>query len=254
MKPVDTLYVAWRSPETRAIYPVARLTYQPESPCYEFTYIAGALDAQMYGFNPFLGLQDLGQRYLGDELLPLFSNRLMSGSRPDYQEYVARLGLDPARTDALTLLGRSAGLRPADKIEFFAPPQQDEVSGRLVWHFLVRGVRYMPLAEERIDRLVPGERLRFMLDRQNDFDPHAIALRTDNNYLLGFMPFYFAEDMNYLVEKSHQLVILVEKVNPRPAPVHHRILCRLEGGLDQPFHPFRSPRYVPLAPGARGLR
>ena len=252
MKSVDTLYVAWRSPDTRAIYPVARLHYQQTSPHYEFVYIAGALKAQQHGFGPFIGLPELDQVYLSDELIPLFANRLMSGSRPEYQDYVARLGLDPTRAGVLDLLGRSAGLRPADKLEFFAPPQHDETTGRLTWHFLVRGIRYMPLAEQRAQRLVGGERLCWMLDRQNEFDPLAVALRTGDNYLLGFLPFYFVEDMALLVEDGQDLAIFVEKVNPRPAPLHHRILCRLEGDWATRFKPFSSPRYAPLNAAARG--
>lgn len=247
MSKVDILYVAWRSPETRAIYPVGRLTYSEASPHYQFVYVAGAHEAQAHGFVPFIGMQELEQDYLSDELFPLFANRLMPGARPDYKDYVARLGLDPAHAADFDILARSAGLRQTDKIEFFAPPQRLEETGHLVWHFLVRGVRYMPMAEARAARLGVGERLRWMLDRQNEFDPLAVALRTEDNYLLGYLPFYFVEDMAQLVDKGVALSILVERVNLPPAPLHHRILCRMQGEWVDQFTPFSSPRYRSIA-------
>lgn len=252
MSTVDTLYVAWRSPETRAIYPVGRLTLTPAAPQYEFVYIEGARSAQAHGFTPFAGLPELEQTYLSDELFPLFANRVMSGTRPDYRDYVARLGLDPGHAAALDILARSAGLRPEDKLEFFAPPQRTAETGKLVWHFLARGIRYMPMAEERVSRLQPGDRLRWMLDRQNEFDPLAVALRTEDRYLIGYVPFYFVGDMASLVQEGKDLVIRVEKVNLRPAPIHHRVLCRLEGKWADEFMPFSSRQYRPLGVDASG--
>lgn len=247
MTAVSTLYVAWRSPRTRAIYPVGRLRQHDRSPQFEFAYIAGAQEAQPHGFQHFWNMPELDQVYLSDELFPLFSNRLMSGSRPDYSDYVARLGLQPSSAGPFDILSRSGGLRPDDKLEFFAPPLRLEQTDRLQWHFLVRGVRYMPGSEDRIKLLEPGERLRLMLDCQNEFDPLAVALRTDDHCLLGYMPMYFAADIKQLFEVHRELAVTVAKINLPPAPLHHRVLCVLEGPWPSGFQPFSTERYRPLA-------
>lgn len=48
--------------------------------------------------------------------------------------------------------------------------------------------------------------------------------------------------------QSSKLLVFALKVNPDPAPVHHRLLCRFEypvsaGGLEL----FRGPRFAPVS-------
>lgn len=253
MATVDTLYVAWRSPSSRAYYPVGRLTEKPGSPRFEFTYIAGAKNAQKQGFQPFWGLPELDDVYLSDELFPLFSNRLMPGSRPDYSDHVARLGLDSSSATRFEVLSRSGGFRPTDTLEFFAPPVREAATDAFLWHFLVRGVRYMPMAEERTQRLQLGERLLPMQDRQNEFDQQAVLLRTQDNYLLGYVPMYFVSDMAQLLQCQPALQITVHKVNLPPAPIHNRILCVMQGPWPAGYKPFSAQMFLPLANAASHL-
>ncbi|HSN99471.1 MAG TPA: hypothetical protein VLS89_14345 [Candidatus Nanopelagicales bacterium] len=245
------LFVTWFAPQKRAILPVARLVQRPEGDqeTFEFRYIRGALEAITHGFRPFLAFPDLRHVYRSRALFPFFTNRVMPTTRPDYVSYVQSLGLEPGDADAVEILGRSGGKRETDRIEVVAAPAPDE-SGAWITHFLVRGIRYMPGAEERIGRLTAGERLFWMLDVQNPMNPGALALRTSDNQLIGYLPDYLVSDAVRLIEERSPVNVLVERVNPAPTPLHYRLLCKLEAVWSSAFAPFQGEQLQPLDPQA----
>ena len=103
---MNTLYVAWQNPETRGWSPVARLSYQDS--LYRFEYTKGAKNRH---FVPFGLLKELNQVYYSHELFPLFANRLLAKSRPEYQAYLNWLGVvGPESNDPMLLLARSGAL------------------------------------------------------------------------------------------------------------------------------------------------
>jgi len=246
------VFVAWQDPEHRAIYPVARLLERPASPSFEFTYIAGVRDAERAGFSPFLAFPDESVAYTGDDLFPLFQNRLMVESRPDYRDYLSRLGLSNGVTP-VTLLLRSGGRRATDRVELFGRPVVDPAKNVLIYDFFIRGVRYAVGAEERIRTLTPGDVLFCMDDLQNPKHRRAIALRTEPVCVVGYMPEYIAEDLAPFGAGKAGCDVRVLQVNPEPAPVQHRLLCRLEVPRRHGFEPFSSERFRPLASDASPL-
>lgn len=241
------LFVSWSAADRRAIWLVARLVHRLEADGdqYEFRYIRGALEAAQHGFRPFLAFPDLYRNYQSRELFPFFTNRVMPRTRPDYVEYVSEMGLDPREADAIAILERSGGKRETDRVEVVPAPVPDP-SGVCVTHFLVRGIRYFPGSEERILRLSAGDRLLWMLDAQNDANPDAVALRTEDNYLLGYVPDHLVSDIAQLVERKNPVAVFVERVNPPPTPLHHRLLCRLEARWPPGTAPFQGERFSPL--------
>jgi hypothetical protein len=104
-----------------------------------------------------------------------------------------------------------------------------------------------PTAEARIARLTVGEQLFVMLDLQNPVDPKAIAVRTADNVLIGYLPAYLATDLLRLQESCTYLHVLVERVNPPPAEVHHRLLCKVISCWPEGFRPFDADAFRPMA-------
>ena len=112
----SALFVAWRSPETTGGRwgPVGRLEHGTGG--YQFLYTRGA--KTLAGFQPFPEMPRLDVVYELDELFPLFANRLLSKSRPEYQAYLTWGGFDPNDTpDPIGLLGVTEGLRATDQVE-----------------------------------------------------------------------------------------------------------------------------------------
>jgi len=247
------LFVAWQDPESRRYYPVARLVANtgPNHDLYEFAYTGGANTAANYGFEAFQSFPDINKVYRSEELFPLLANRLMSKSRPDYSGYVSQLGLDPENTDPMLILARSGGVRATDSLELFPYPTPHTEKGCYETYFLSHGLRYLPEdSRDRVSHLKKEDRLYIMADFQNPVDRNALMLRTEDRINVGYLPRYFLGDAWQLVDDCSEIEVLVAQVNPEPAPLQQRLLCRLESCWPDDFEPFKQSVYEPLSEDA----
>lgn len=248
----QALFVAWRDPVERRYHPVARLARVGEEACpecFEFVYVNGAREAIAKGFLPFRSFPHLDSVYRSAELFPLFANRLMSSSRLDYPAHIERLGLELG-ADPLDVLGRSGGVRATDSVELFPLPFYSEARGYSS-PFFIHALRYMPKeAQLRAERLEVGEQLLLLHDFQNEVDVNALAIRTTDHVLLGYLPGYLIEDAFGLASECSMMDLSVERVNLPPAPLQQRVLCRLDACWPDTFKPFASERYLPIVASA----
>ena len=151
----------------------------------------------------------------------------------------------------MSQLARSGGRRTTDAVELFPLPDFDEETYLYRTYFLAHAIRYLPNAsQQRIQSLRPEERLLVMHDCQNEVDPKAIALRTMDRVIVGHMPSFLLEDAHDLVWQCSVFEVFVARVNPSPAPMQQRLLCRLQACWPDDFTPFSSPRYQPISPEA----
>jgi hypothetical protein len=248
----DILFVAWQDAKDHRYWPVARLVkHQEAEAVYEFAYIQGARDAQKKGFQPFMAFPNLESVYHSDVLFPFFSNRLLSESRPDRAIYIQRLGLDPAHPDEFAILARSGGGRATDPIELFPFPSSVDGVGYTTY-FCVHGLRHLsPSCQQKALELHPGDRLYLLHDCQNPVDPAAMLLRTNDCVIVGFLPGYLLEDARRLADGCGTIEFEVAQVNPPPAPLSQRLLCKMSACWpDESFVPFSSAAYQPIAPNA----
>jgi HIRAN domain len=246
------LFVSWRSPHTRRILPIARLRFEAATHQYEFQYIQSVCSAISEGFTPFPDFPDLSANYRSKQLFPLFGNRVMPSSRPGYSDFLSSLGLSLESANPMVILARTGGGRQTDQIELFPMPTAEAEAGCYTTHCLLRAIRYMPqpATELRIQKLRPNEQLFMMPDPQNPVDPSAIAVRTDDNVMIGYLPAYLTSDTRVLQDQCLKLDIFVARVNPPPAEVHHRLLCRIVSCWPQGFQPFATPPFQPYLHGA----
>lgn len=243
-----TLFVSWRSPQTRLIHPVGRLALDAATHRYEFRYIASVYKARNDGFTPFPEFPALDAVYRSTQLFPLFANRVMPASRPGYSTFLQTLGLPADSAHPMAILARTGGRRETDQIELFPLPMLEAASGCYITHCLLRSIRYMvqPLVEERVARLQVGEQLFVMPDPQNLVDPNAIAVRTADNVMIGYLPAYLTTDLRLLQNDCKYLHVHVERVNPPPAEVHHRLLCKIVSCWPEGFRPFDTQEFQPV--------
>ena len=134
------LYLAWQEPDSRRVVAIARLLKLNGD--YEFAYINAVEEATRQGFQPLLSFPDLSTVYITSDLPPLFNNRLMPKSRPDFPGYITELGLTAEQAKPFAVLARSEGRRATDSLEVFSGPLPfaDGYEG----FFLARGVRHLP--------------------------------------------------------------------------------------------------------------
>lgn len=246
----NALYVAWRSGDANDGQwgPVGRLEHHEGG--YRFVYTRGA--EKLPGFTPFPEMKDLHGVYEADVLFPLFANRLLAKSRPEYEAFLVWGGFNPQEPpDPIAVLGVTEGRRATDALELFPCPQRD-AEGCFNNKFFLHGLRWMAgNAIERASRLQADESLGLMLDIQNRRDPHAVAVRTCDvreRYMIGYVPRYLARDVWHLVDQCgpDSVQLTVERINT-DAPMQQRVLCRLRACWPEGFSPCFDEDFQPLA-------
>lgn len=248
---MNALLVASRSadPSNGGWSPIGRLEFKDGT--YRFAYTNGARTA--VGFTPFSGMENLEEIYESNELFPVFANRLLPKSRPEYDAYLQWSGFDPANPpDPIAVLGVTEGIRRTDMIELFPCPVPDE-QGCYLSKFFLHGLRYMPdSAKARVMSLQQDEPLYPMLDLCNPADRNAVALRTVNadRLMLGYVPRYLAHDVWKLFQGCDPefINVFVHRVN-RDAPLQQRLLCRMHACWPEDFQPCSGEEFQPIPKG-----
>lgn len=246
---MNALFVAWRpaASDQAGWRPVGRLEHDGQ--LYRFCYTRGA---RKPGFQLFRGMERLDQVYESDELFPLFANRLLPVSRPEYDAFLRWGGFDmDSPPDPIVALGVTEGIRQTDAVEVFPCPVLG-ADGCYFNKFFLHGIRWFPpAAVERISRLTEGERLKLMPDLQNDHDPQAVAVRTElERTLIGYVPRYLAHDVWQLVQQCdiRFIELFVDRVN-RDAPLQNRVLCRMHACWPDGFQPCSREDFLPIPAG-----
>lgn len=244
------LFLAWQDPASRRWFPVGKLWQ--EGPSFRFGYIHGfELARAEAGFETLPSFPEAGRIYDSARLFPVFRNRIMNASREDYDGYLDRLGLSvPEGEDddgwLLDVLARSRGRRSTDSFEVFPLPLARREDGlRYQVEFFVHGLRHAPAsARSRAEVLEHGAPLYLMADVQNAEDPLALALRTEDRHVVGYVPRYYCSDLHALFGEGVRVEVEVMQVNLPPTPPQHRLLCRLDAAWPFERAPLAQPVYA----------
>ena len=240
------LYATWRNPDG-LIRPVGVLTRLCTSggEWYRFVYLKAA--EQFDGFNCLPGLPDLHHVYENEWLFPVFRNRLMPRSRPDYRDFVGELALDvETDPDPFEVLIRSEGWRATDRIEVFAHPERTP-EGDLTTLFFARGIRHLDGAAAAVDEVRAGDVLELEDEPDNPVNPRAILVNTRTGRRVGWVPDCLVETVHELRGLGSAVEVSAEHVNPESSPPHMRLLCRLRAPWPDGYEPLSGPEYQPIA-------
>jgi hypothetical protein len=238
------LFLTWQDKVSRKWFPIGQLTY--DGKLFQFFYIKGALQANKEaGFQPLVSFPDFCEVYKADELFPMFSNRVMPSSRPEYKQTVEFLSLPEDHNDPLAFLARSGGAKVTDNFEVFCYPKAE--NGKFYLRFFAHGLRYLPQCSiDRISEMQRADRILLAHDFQNPFESDALQLHTPDNLIVGYCPSYLLDDMNEM-RRTKDIEVCVERVNDESAPLQFRLLCRLIFPQLQNYRPFSCGDYVPVA-------
>lgn len=242
------LYVYWQAPEARRWYPVGVLSHSGSR--YRFAYTVGAEKAKSSGFNLFGRMDDIHRAYESEGLFPIFANRILARSRPEYGQFLHWIGLDGEADDPLILLDRTGGSRATDSLQLYRKPEPNE-NGKFELAFFSHGISHLPTeAISVVDSLQIGASLYPLLDNLNQFDSDAVALRTDDPaWIVGYVPRFFALDVRECIAKAppESVSFDVLRVNP-DAPLQMRLLCRFWSDWPEHFAPCSGSEYQILEP------
>lgn len=220
----EKVFLAWQNTQSRKWTVVGQLTNNGSE--YIFNYTNGAKTTEM--FMPFPGMPDLNKTYHSEVLFPLFKNRLLSNSRPEYPNFIKWLGLNHDTPSPLQVLGRSGGIRTTDNLQTFCDATFNE-QGNAELFFFAHGLRHLsPNANERVSTLSVGDDLKLALDVQNPKDTHAVLILAEHpTETLGYVPQYLCKLVHsHLISNPNAVSVKVEQVSPE-APIKYRLMCKL---------------------------
>lgn len=235
------LAVAWQHPVSRSIQPVGLLTCDTEG--FRFDYLRSA--AHVEGFQPFLGFPQVDRQYQSAELFPLFAQRVMRPTRPDYRDYLRALALNNDAT-AWAILARSHGEREGDGIRVFAEPDVDE-AGRTSATFFASGLSHridrIPAVRPALDQLSVGDRLTLCDEPDNAVDSRALLITERGSVALAWIPSVLLSYV-HTVRRSAEPVLTVAAVNGSDVPPAFRLLVALSGIVPPEYRPFGGPEWA----------
>ncbi|CAA6820921.1 MAG: Unknown protein [uncultured Sulfurovum sp.] len=216
------LILSWKNPKDNMWIPVGRLIFEGNH--YAFYYTYGAKNIN--NFKPFEKMDDISKTYESEELFPLFKNRLLQKSRPEYGEYLEWLDMSEKEMHPMEELSLTGGVRATDSLQLFPLPVKS--NGEYKVKFFTHGMRYLASHYRiRASKLKEGDTLYLMKDIQNEYDEDALVLRTEDPHeIIGYCPKNYVKDFNFLIDRNRigDVSIKVVKNNVN-APSQLRLLC-----------------------------
>ena len=231
----SALLVLWQQPATRAMIPVAELSFDGAE--YRFTYLP-TVDT-VPGFRPLLGFKDFSKTYVSDELFPLFRERVLDPTRPDFDRVVHELDLDLADATPWELLMRTGGGSEGDTLQVTPFPRPDGDGWACT--FLASGVRYFREKSVRtahrttdvysdeefeviIGSLEQGEALSIEREVGNSYNQDARVLVTAAGHAVGYLPDWLARFTAPYLQDGTEFHANVVRVNDARAGWHLRLM------------------------------
>jgi hypothetical protein len=238
------LLVIWQQPSNRAMIPVGVLRFDGRT--YTFEYLPNVVDLDE--FRPLLGFRDLASTYQSDELFPLFRERVLDPTRPDFVRVLDELSLDPTSATPWEQLVRSGGSSEGDTLQVTPLPR--ESSKGWTCTALVAGVRYLakksvetahgktrPYADSELERLLEGLRdgqsLQVIAEIRNEYNSDAQLLFTESDEPVGYVPDWLAKLTAPCLNEGAGVWAVVDRVNGRSAGWHLRLLVTFH--VKEPF-------------------
>ena len=260
---VPMLFVTWQAPESRRIFPVARVLRLPDGR-YEWAYVRAVAEAREHGFAGLPGYEQLDQVSVTPELPALFAHRVPArGRRRPAGTAPANDRFDPAPITLLVPTG--PGMQ--ERLEVFAPPLP-AASGKAFGAFVARGVGRIAGSEAAIESLAPRTPLGLRAEPDNVYNPRAVLLLHAGTPI-GHVPDYLANELAEALGSGAERgdvrvpsdvdgalgveVLSSDRIHHPPAAPLYNVLCGYECSAALGARLFRSARYEPVAASASRL-
>ncbi|MCI1210002.1 MAG: HIRAN domain-containing protein [Treponema sp.] len=207
---LDYLYLVWKSEKSRRQYIVGILS---KNGSYEFRYGKEIDAARADGFSPLVAFPDLQRVYTHDTLFPAFLARLPDKKRKNISEILQKYGLE--KYDPYNLLKQSGARLPIDNFEFIDPVF--DYKKPFERSFPLAGARhYLGCKGEECNNAVNvnrGDEVFLRQDAKNPKDTCAVAVYSESDNLLGYIPRYYSEGIFDLLRTGHTVNCYVKRVD-----------------------------------------
>jgi len=217
--------------------PIGVLGFDGKQYSFRYLEVAGT-DPE---FRPLLGFRDLEGLYTSDDLFPLFQERVLDPSRPDFERVIERLDLDPSRATPWEQLVRLGGASEGDTLQVTPFPFDTSAGWQCL--ALLAGIRYLAKKkvktrhgvaeqftaeglEEHLQSLREGQRLEIEPEIGNTYNQDALLAVTADGIPVGYVPDWLARVMAPRLREGTPIHAVVERLNDAGAGWHLRLLIR----------------------------
>ncbi|WP_312124668.1 HIRAN domain-containing protein [Lysinibacillus boronitolerans] len=219
MKEHKSLWLVWQNVNTRLFYHVGTLSFYDNQYIFQYTYQSDGPqkvnDALRNGYLLHPMFPELKKEYKSTNLFGAFKRRLPSEIRVDFQGILNDLHLTENYSD-MELLERTRGKLGSDQYSFEKPLKiYDSV---LKTSFYINGMSYQELPENWYDILKSHKNVRLQLEPENPVDENAIAIYSEFDVKLGYVPRFYSSGISALLMSGMSPNIKVNYVNEEASP------------------------------------
>lgn len=195
----DCLYLIWKDPQSRRQFIVGMLEKNGN---FIFEYGKDVDEAVKHGFSPLVSFPNLHEKYVNENLFPVFASRLPDKRRKDIKRILKKYDLP--EYDEYLLLKRSGARLPIDSLEFIDPIFDNSRPFRRI--FYMAGARhYLECDGEDCDNsmeVTRGDDVILHWEKNNPYDENAVQVFNTSQKLLGYIPRYYSKGIKELLETS----------------------------------------------------
>lgn len=187
----EYLYLVWKDPQTRRNFTVGKLTRSEE---YTFTYLEDMLAAENHGWSKLEAFPEV-REYKSKVMFPAFACRLPDRKRRDLYKILQKYGVE--EFDEFELLKKSGARLPIDTYEFINPIFPDDET--VLRDFYVMAIPYSTentaVYCDQLQGVGVGDLLQFVPEPDNDYDPLAIRVVSQDGAHWGYIPRYYNKEI-----------------------------------------------------------
>lgn len=209
-----SLWLVWQNVSTRLFYHVATLSYYENVYTFQYTYHSEGpqkvKDALKNGYLPHPMFPDLNKEYKSKDLFGAFKRRLPSEIRADFPMILNDLHLFHSYSE-MDLLERTRGKLGSDQYSFENPLKV--VNGILKTSFYINGMFYQELPENWVEILKSHNKVNLRLEPENPIDKNAVAIYTDFDIKLGYVPRFYASGIAALLNNNMTPDLKINYIN-----------------------------------------
>lgn len=214
MKEHKSLWLVWQNVNSRLFYHVATLSFYDNQYTFQYTYHSEGPqkvnDALKNGYLLHPMFPDLKKEYKSKELFGAFKRRLPSEIRADFPMILNDLHLSENYSE-MDLLERTRGKLGSDQYSFEKPLKV--VDGLLKTSFYINGMSYQELPENWPEILKSHKKVKLHLEPNNIVDNNAVAIYTDFDIKLGYVPRFYASGIAALLNNNMMPTLKINYIN-----------------------------------------
>lgn len=198
------MYVTWKDPQSRKRYIVGTLGRGEGE--YKFSYTNYLLEAERMGFKKFREFPEENKIYSSKYLFFTFKSRIPNRNRSDFKYFLNERGLEESADD-LKILSETRGFLSTDTIELLNVLPNTKKSN-FIFEVYLAGVRhYLELKNDKLvvkttdKEIILNTKIKLVLEPENKYDQYAIAVKTSEEKVIGYIPNCYARELSDLLKK-----------------------------------------------------